>query len=57
MYSKHMESQYGNSDFWFGGLNQFFVDVKFGNDICYSVMALGSTQPLTEMSTMNISWE
>ena len=33
-----------------------FVDVKFGNDICYCVMALGSTQPLTEMNTRNISW-
>ena len=36
--------------------DQFFVDVKFGNDICYHVMALVSTQHPTEMSTRNISW-
>jgi hypothetical protein len=30
---------------------EFFIDNPFGR-----TMALGSIQPLTEMSTMNISW-
>jgi len=31
---------------------EFFIDSPFGR-----TMALGLTQPLTEMSTRNISWE
>ena len=31
---------------------EFFIDIKFSN----RTMALGSTQPLTEMSTRSISW-
>jgi hypothetical protein len=30
---------------------EFFIDSSFGR-----TMALGSTQPLTQMSTRNISW-
>jgi hypothetical protein len=34
------------------GVNGFFIDVKPSD----RTMALGSTQPLTEMSTASISW-
>jgi len=34
------------------GVSGFFIDI----DSSDRTMALGSTQPLTEMSTRNISW-
>jgi hypothetical protein len=34
------------------GVMEFFIDINLSD----STMALGSTQPLTEMSTRNISW-
>ena len=34
------------------GVSGFFIDIKFFD----RTMALGSTQPLTEMSTRSISW-
>jgi hypothetical protein len=34
------------------GVMVFFIDIN----PCDRTMALGSTQPLTEMSTRNISW-
>ena len=35
------------------GVSGFFIDIKDPSD---RTMALGSTQPLTEMSTRSISW-
>jgi len=35
------------------GVSEFFIDIKNPSD---RTMALGSTQPLTEMSTRSISW-
>jgi hypothetical protein len=34
------------------GVVEFFIDINTSD----STMALGSTQPLTEMSTMSMSW-
>ena len=34
------------------GVSGFFIDINTSD----RTMALGSTQPLTEMSTMSISW-
>ena len=31
-------------------------DFLFSEEYCFVSMALGSTQPLTEMSTRNVSW-
>ena len=35
-----------------GGVNEIFIDINTSDP----TMALGSTQPLTDMSNRNISW-
>ena len=40
-----------------GSIPDGFIGIFLWYNSCGRTMALGSTQPLTEMSTRNISWE